>query len=595
MSKKKILPDNAIQLFVLIVVSISISLAGAHDTTLPAAAHGTTSAPTYHPFLINNIFNYYGNNGEGSHNIFSSTGEGLEYPKGSGKTTVYDEGILWGGFHKSTDTPMVGGSTYLHGLQGGKILTAGTPTSDPVADDASLPKYRIYRVRPDINPSVTFFDVENKLTTEEAGYIGRYEPATAQDIYNQYIQDWNEWPASDGAPYTDVNHDGVYDPAVDIPGQPGADQTLWYVANDINFSAVRALTGSDPIGLEMQRTVWGFNHSGTPANIVFTTTLLINKSGATIDSMFIAQWVDPDLGDAGDDFVGCDTARQMGYVYNGNAVDATYGTMVPAVGYTLLQGPRVTSPGDSALFRGERRAGFKNLPMTSFEVFCSTNFAYFDPPIGTGGNTAWYRAMKGLTILSGAPIIDPVSQQPTKFSLSGNPVQATDGSAGWVDGLYGLTPGDRRMCLASGPFTMANGDTQEVVVAAIVGLGADRLASILNLRDEWKKVNDVFGAIVTSAPPVRQATEPLQFRLEQNYPNPFNPTTVVSGQLAMDSRIKLGVYDLLGREIAVLADGKYPAGKFSFTFDGSGLASGIYIYRLTAGQYSASRSMILIK
>jgi len=95
----------------------------------------------------------------------------------------------------------------------------------------------------------------------------------------------------------------------------------------------------------------------------------------------------------------------------------------------------------------------------------------------------------------------------------------------------------------------------------------------------------------TSANPSFPATA----QLYQNYPNPFNPTTVVSGQWPVTSFVRLVVYDVLGREVAVLADGQYPPGRFSFTFDASGLASGVYFCRLTAGNSMAVRQMLLIK
>ncbi len=85
------------------------------------------------------------------------------------------------------------------------------------------------------------------------------------------------------------------------------------------------------------------------------------------------------------------------------------------------------------------------------------------------------------------------------------------------------------------------------------------------------------------------------FALAQNYPNPFNPKTVISGQWTADSNVRLVVYDLLGREVAVLANGRYPAGRYSFTFDGRKLASGVYFYRLTAGAFSAVRNMLLVR
>ena len=86
---------------------------------------------------------------------------------------------------------------------------------------------------------------------------------------------------------------------------------------------------------------------------------------------------------------------------------------------------------------------------------------------------------------------------------------------------------------------------------------------------------------------------PVEFKLEQNYPNPFNPTTVVSGQLTADSWVKLEVYDVVGRVVATLVDGKLRAGRFSYVFDARQLASGIYFCRMTAGTFTQVRAMVL--
>ena len=86
-----------------------------------------------------------------------------------------------------------------------------------------------------------------------------------------------------------------------------------------------------------------------------------------------------------------------------------------------------------------------------------------------------------------------------------------------------------------------------------------------------------------------------EFKLEQNFPNPFNPTTVVSGKLTADSWVKLEVYDVLGRKIATLADGKLHAGSFSYVFDARNLAGGVYFCRMTAGSFTQVRQMILMK
>ena len=68
----------------------------------------------------------------------------------------------------------------------------------------------------------------------------------------------------------------------------------------------------------------------------------------------------------------------------------------------------------------------------------------------------------------------------------------------------------------------------------------------------------------------------------QNYPNPFNPTTGVRYQVSEVSYVRLAVYDLLGREVAVLVNERKAPGKYELRFDGSSLASGVYVYRLTA-------------
>jgi hypothetical protein len=88
---------------------------------------------------------------------------------------------------------------------------------------------------------------------------------------------------------------------------------------------------------------------------------------------------------------------------------------------------------------------------------------------------------------------------------------------------------------------------------------------------------------------------PLAYRLEQNYPNPYNPSTVVSCQWPVASEVKLVVYDILGRKVAVLADGRYPAGRYTFTFEADGLASGLYFCRLTAGVFIHTVKMTLVR
>jgi hypothetical protein len=88
---------------------------------------------------------------------------------------------------------------------------------------------------------------------------------------------------------------------------------------------------------------------------------------------------------------------------------------------------------------------------------------------------------------------------------------------------------------------------------------------------------------------------PTQATLLQNYPNPFNPTTGIRYQVSGVSDVKLAVYDILGRQVAALVNERKAPGSYEAKFDATGLASGAYLYRLTAGDIILTRSMLLLK
>jgi len=88
---------------------------------------------------------------------------------------------------------------------------------------------------------------------------------------------------------------------------------------------------------------------------------------------------------------------------------------------------------------------------------------------------------------------------------------------------------------------------------------------------------------------------PEGFSLQQNYPNPFNPSTTIRYSLPSSSRVKLVVYDLLGREIAILVDEEQSAGWKETEWNSKDVSSGIYFYKLTAGTFVDTKTMSLIK
>lgn len=438
---------------------------------------------------INNISTVIKNTGISDIDV-GEANSGLVFPKGSGKTAVFMSGLVWGAFIEGDPQVRVGGSTYNEGLQGGAILDNGTVESN--TED----HVRIYRVRPNVYPGGP--DVE--LTTEAT-----IEAMSEDAVRLQYETDWTEWPATSGAPYTDVDESGTYDPNVDIPGVPGADQTIWYVCNDQENQLTSQLYGTLPLGMEMQLTVWAYAQTGALGNMFFRKYKIINETatlgqngglGYSFDDMYVSMWSDIDIGNSTDDFAGSDTVLSLSYAFNGLANDPTYNPLPPpAVGFDYFQGPLldgvagedfnnngVDDANDYAIFNNMVVGPGKiNMPMTAAYYFVRGDPAVTDPVLGSiEGSTQFYNFMQGRIGLTGEFFTNPVTGLPTTFTLPGDPVTGE----GWIDGQL-IGPNDRRIGMASGPFTMEPGDTQEVVVAEICAgaiEGVDRLSAVSLLK-----------------------------------------------------------------------------------------------------------------
>jgi hypothetical protein len=118
-----------------------------------------------------------------------------------------------------------------------------------------------------------------------------------------------------------------------------------------------------------------------------------------------------------------------------------------------------------------------------------------------------------------------------------------------------------------------------------------------NTGDQW---NFSLPKTITVNPAVNVEDEIIagSFRLDQNYPNPFNPATIINYEIPADASgelVTLKVYDLLGKEIAQLVNENKSAGSYTAGFNAAALPSGVYIYKITAGNYNAVRKMSLVK
>ncbi len=449
----------------------------------------SSSQPSATLININNISMWIAADGLSGNNPFTGL-PGVIFPR---QTTniIFQDGLVWGGLVNDGNDPLirVGGQTYNIGTVPGAIITKG------VAEDVFDPDVnRVWRIRQDYKTA------DLKL---DAAEINQIPPAQVTDLQiqkvrNQYEQDWLDWPAIKGAPFYDSDHDGVYSPEfnadgtprlfpdADEPGLAGADQVVWLVANDLDNLVVTNLYGSPSIGIEMQVTLWGYQ-SKAFENVVFKRYRLIYKgtdltsANARIDSMYISQWSDPDIGEMADDLTASDTTLSMGYAYNGFSADDLYsefGLAPAAAGYSLLQGPVVESIGDTAIYNLHYFSDFKNLPLSTF-AFYGSGLSDFSPTRGGEyeGTLQWWNLLRGFRPRPESPPepwLNPYSNEETKFLAPGDPVTGN----GWID----ISPGDRIMHLASGPFEMELGDTQEFVVALVAGLGNSYLNSIEAMR-----------------------------------------------------------------------------------------------------------------
>jgi hypothetical protein len=475
---------------------------------------------------INNLNALESNVGYSDYNLNSNL-EGLEFPKGSGKNAVFEAGFLWGGFVRGDTSGQVrvGGSAYITGLEPGPILANGKP-ADPT--DA---KWSIYTVRSDVYPGGPDVD----LSSEVAAYAEGGQTVTAEQLRAQYEANWTNWPAAGtandlGAPFQDVNGDGKYEPNIDIPGVPGADQTIYFVANDLDTLQCLSLYGTQPMGIEVHVTYWAYAQQGALGNMYFKKWDIINKGYQKniIDSMFVSYWTDVDLGYAGDDLVGCDTTLSLQFAYNGEANDQVYAPLPPpADGFDFFQGPVVNgSPSDSAVFIKQPFVfnyihGKKNLPMTAAYFFINGDANFNDPPQGAPtGATQFYHFFNGQYGLSGLEFQDPWGNK-TPFAFPGDPTKPF-GPGNWTDGVTN-PPADRRQGMASGPFTLMPGDTQEVVVAemfagAIPTVNYLQAVTLVKTYDKTaQNAYDHFFNLPTPPPPPHVVATPLNNKINLDW------------------------------------------------------------------------------
>jgi len=334
-----------------------------------------------------------------------------------------------------------------------------------------------------------------------------------------------------GAPYVDVDGNHTYTPGIDKPGIKDATQTIFVCLTDADpntHSSSEGFSGGTlPIYAEMHLTAWGYSTPGLE-NMNFVNWVVINKSGSAWDSTHFGIVVDPDLGFQDDDYIGCDTTKNLGYCYNADDIDGTgapkeYGANPPCVGMDYFKSPLIpsTNPNDADTTYfppgSENRiikTGVKQIGLTSFVYYnnggsetCAT-----DP---SGSPTQAYTFLKGFK-KDGTSFLNPqlTPPTPTKFVYPGDP----ETGAGWTEYsgriencnlatggnvVSPTPPGDRRFIFNSGSttFKMNSLDTQVIVLGQFVAKGSNNKNAVTKLKQTDATVQKVYDKNFKVIPP----------------------------------------------------------------------------------------------
>lgn len=317
---------------------------------------------------------------------------------------------------------------------------------------------------------------------------------------------------------------------------------------------------------------------------------VINKSPNVWDSTFFTFYADPDSpdGTSSDDLLGCDTLLQLGYNYSGGTT--TYG----AYGVQLLQGPVNKLTGDT-------------LRMTSFNpshLHYACNDEVNGNPLGA------YNYMKGYKT-DGTSFLDPTytPYRKTKFVFSGDP----ETNAGWIPSkgyvlnCNGADTGNIvyyhgwdtkfQINTGAGNFRVMPKDTQNIYYSQLIAKGNSNSNSVTSLKLLSNSSRTIFklgiqGELENNCTNLASGI-PDDFSITQNFPNPFNSQTVIRFTAPRNAYIKISVYDMLGKEVAIPVNGQTPAGYHEVNVSALNLSSGIYFYRMQVVDNTVSNALKL--
>lgn len=299
------------------------------------------------------------------------------------------------------------------------------------------------------------------ISANQDPYLAPYFDFDGSTDYNPEAGDY---------PYYDVYNNAGKDNLGVCKARVFGDETLWWVYND--NGDVHSATGGQSIGMEVRAQAFAFKTTDEINNMTFYSYQIINRSSFELTNTYMTVWTDADMGYYGDDYIGCDVKRGLGYIYNADNFDEDngakgYGSYVPALGCDFFQGPINTRDGiDNNGVNGVDEPG-EQMGMTKFLYF---NNSFAGVPLQTTdpqNATQYYQYMTGFW-RDGTPFTCGGNAyggtQATDFVYPSNTYSTGPGSCGIPNWEESGTAGDRRFLQSSGPFFLEPGAVNFVTV-----------------------------------------------------------------------------------------------------------------------------------
>ncbi len=423
----------------------------------------------------------------------------------------------------------------------------------------------------------------------------------------------------------DLNNNGIWDPDEDKPDMLG-DESFWCVYND-GVSSNERRWGSEPQGIEVRQTIFGFASAGILDSVIFMRFRIKNVGlqADTLKNVFFGHLADVDIGElSGYEHtrIGCDTLRNATYGYHKEPSPLDWGNNPPCFLTNILEGPLTYLPGitfedlnsnniydegiDAALdtarsFRGPLGAkifpGAQNLNMTGSIFIINAAPGYSDPRNITEARNY----LQGLSQYG--EVVDPCtfpvahvsggipcSEINPYYWCSGDPVA----ESGWLADIGANV----RKIQSTGPFTLAKNQEVEILMGFIVARGDSALGSITAAKEISDDVQSFYENNFGYPFDLNGGNEPSldpDYKLFQNYPNPFNSTSKIRYTMPEDGIVTIEVYNILGQKVSTILNKFQKANQYEVNFNGTSLASGIYICRIRVNDFISTKKMVLIK